>query len=92
MDVALAADHVGIRDRGRLVPGAFADLVLFDQAMVIDRATTTDPHALSVGIERVWVNGRPVFANGSTTGLRPGRVLRRAVAAPSAPVQQAKPR
>jgi len=75
---SLAADHVGIRDRGRLVPGAYADLVLFDPATVIDRATTSDPHAVSVGIERVWVNGRPVFAGGTTTGLRPGRVLRRA--------------
>jgi N-acyl-D-amino-acid deacylase len=74
----LAADHMGIKDRGRLVPGAYADLVLFDPATVIDRATTTDPHALATGIERVWVNGRPVFVNGTATGQRPGRVLRRA--------------
>ncbi len=74
---ALAADHVGIKDRGRLVPGAFADLVLFDPATVIDRATTSDPHALATGIERVWVNGRTVFAGGAASGLRPGRVLRR---------------
>jgi N-acyl-D-amino-acid deacylase len=74
----LAADHMGIKDRGRLVPGAYADLVLFDPATVIDRATTTDPHALAAGIERVWVNGRPVFVNGAATGQRPGRVLRRA--------------
>src|SRR6185436_8478599 len=81
---SLAADHVGIRDRGRLVPGAYADLVLFDPATVIDRATTSDPHAVSVGIERVWVNGRPVFAGGTTTGLRPGRVLRRSGTGPAA--------
>ncbi|HET9765762.1 MAG TPA: amidohydrolase family protein, partial [Thermoanaerobaculia bacterium] len=81
---ALAADHVGIADRGRLVPGAFADLVLLDPSTVIDRATTSDPHELSVGIERVWVNGRPVFAGGAATGLRPGRVLRRSGAAPAA--------
>lgn len=74
---SLAADHVGIVDRGRLVPGAWADLVLFDPATVIDRATTSDPHALSTGIERVWVNGKAVFANGAATGLKPGRVLRR---------------
>lgn len=73
----LAADHTGIKNRGRLVPGAYADLVLFDPATVIDRATTTDPHALAAGIERVWVNGRPVFVNGAATGQRPGRVLRR---------------
>ena len=74
---SLAAAHVGIADRGRLVPGAYADLVLFDPAMVIDRATTEEPHALSAGIERVWVNGQTVFDQGKTTGARPGRVIRR---------------
>ena len=74
---SLAAGHVGIADRGRLAPGAFADLVLFDPATVFDRATTAEPHALATGIERVWVNGRTVFAGGSASGLRPGRVLRR---------------
>ena len=74
---SLAADHAGLADRGRLVPGAHADLVLFDPATVIDRATTSDPHALSTGIERVWVNGQTIFANGAPTGLKPGRVLRR---------------
>jgi N-acyl-D-amino-acid deacylase len=74
---SLAADHLGLKDRGRLVPGAYADLVLFDPAKVIDRATTADPHALAMGIERVWVNGQTVFANGSPSGLKPGRVLRR---------------
>ncbi|HXU29603.1 MAG TPA: D-aminoacylase [Thermoanaerobaculia bacterium] len=74
---SLAADHVGIKDRGRLAPGAYADLVLFDPAKVIDRATTTEPHALSVGIERVWVNGKVVFAGGAASGAKPGRVLRR---------------
>jgi hypothetical protein len=42
-------------------------------ATVIDRATTSDPHALATGIERVWVNGQPVFASGAATGRRPGR-------------------
>jgi N-acyl-D-amino-acid deacylase len=74
---SLAADHVGFADRGRLAPGAYADLVLFDPAKVIDRATTSDPHALAVGIERVWVNGQAVFAGGKASGLKPGRVLRR---------------
>ena len=74
---ALAADHVGLEDRGRLVPGAFADLVLFDPATVADRATTDEPHAVATGIERVWVNGMTVFENGKVTGARPGRVLRR---------------
>jgi N-acyl-D-amino-acid deacylase len=74
---SLAAEHVGLRDRGRIAPGMFADLVLFDPATVIDRATPREPHRPSVGIERVWVNGLEVFADGSPTTARPGRVLRR---------------
>jgi N-acyl-D-amino-acid deacylase len=74
---ALAADHVGLRDRGRLVPGAFADLVLFDPATVADRATTSEPQALSVGIDRVWVNGQVVYADGETTWARAGTALHR---------------
>jgi N-acyl-D-amino-acid deacylase len=79
---SLAADHAGIADRGRLAPGAWADLVLLDPATVADRATTEDPHAVAVGIERVWVNGRTVWAGGEPSGLRPGRVLRRAAPRP----------
>ncbi len=75
---ALAAEHMGISDRGRLTPGAFADLVLFDPATVLDRATPQEPHLTSVGIARVWVNGSEVFADGKTTAARPGRIIRRA--------------
>ncbi|MCZ6697214.1 MAG: D-aminoacylase [Acidobacteria bacterium] len=74
----LAAKHMGIEDRGVIRPGAYADLVLFDPDVVIDRSTPAEPHALSLGIERVWVNGESVFEDGRTTGLRPGRVIRRA--------------
>ena len=74
---SLAASHMGITDRGRITPGMFADLVLFDPATVIDRATPQEPHLTSVGIARVWVNGSEVFADGKTTGARPGRVIRR---------------
>ena len=74
---SLAAANVGIRDRGTIRPGGFADLVLFDPATVIDRATTVEPHLVSVGIVHVWVNGAPVFEGGAVTGQRPGRVLRR---------------
>jgi N-acyl-D-aspartate/D-glutamate deacylase len=73
----LAATHMGIRDRGTIAPGMMADLVLFDPETVLDRATPERPHALSVGIHRVWVNGQLVYANGRTSGRRPGRVIRR---------------
>ena len=74
---ALAADHMGIKSRGRIAAGMFADLVLFDPATVIDRATPTEPHLTSVGIARVWVNGIEVFTDGRTTGARPGRAITR---------------
>ena len=73
----LAAAHMGIRDRGAIGPGMMADLVLFDPSTVLDRATPQAPHALSVGIETVWVNGEIVYENGRTTGRLPGRVIRR---------------
>jgi N-acyl-D-amino-acid deacylase len=72
----LAAKHLGITDRGTLTPGNAADLVLFDPDTIIDRATLQNPKALSVGIEKVWVNGKLVFQDRRTTGVRPGLVIR----------------
>jgi N-acyl-D-amino-acid deacylase len=74
---SLSASHMGFRDRGTVKPGMAADLVLLDPATVLDRSTTHEPHALSVGIEKVWVNGELVYEKGQVTGKRPGRVLRR---------------
>ncbi len=74
----LAAEHVGIVDRGVIRPGAFADLVLFDPDRIADRATPDDPNALAEGINRVWVNGHEVYANGRVTGVGEGSVIRRA--------------
>ena len=74
---SLAAEHMGVEGRGRIAPGMFADLVLFDPAAVIDRASPQQPHLTSVGIARVWVNGVEVFADGQTTGARPGRPIKR---------------
>jgi N-acyl-D-amino-acid deacylase len=75
---SLAADHMGLADRGRIQPGLAADLVLFDPNTVIDNATPQDPAALSTGIEKVWVNGVVVYDDGRETGARPGRFLARA--------------
>jgi N-acyl-D-amino-acid deacylase len=72
----LAAKHLGITDRGTLIPGNAADLVLFDPDTIIDRATLQNPKALSVGVEKVWVNGKLVFQDRRTTGVRPGLVIR----------------
>jgi N-acyl-D-amino-acid deacylase len=73
----LSAAHVGIVDRGVIRPGAFADLVLLDPARVADRSTIEDPLALSVGIEKVWVNGVVVLDGGKATGIFPGQAIRR---------------
>lgn len=72
----LAAKHLGLKDRGTLAPGQAADLVLFDPDTIIDRATLENPTTLSVGIEKVWVNGRLVFQDRRSTGDRPGRIVR----------------
>ncbi|HEV2066410.1 MAG TPA: amidohydrolase family protein, partial [Thermomicrobiales bacterium] len=67
------ADRLGIRDRGLLRDGMWADVVVFDPETVIDRATYTDPHHLSVGIRDVFVNGSAVLRDGTHTGAHPGR-------------------
>ena len=73
----LPAARFGLAGRGILAPGGFADLVVFDPATIIDRATFAEPIAPATGIAQVFVNGRPVWAEGKPTGERPGRALRR---------------
>jgi len=74
---SLAAANVGIKDRGQISVGRYADLVLFDPQTIIDRATPAEPHLVSTGVRRVWVNGASVYENEHTTDARPGRVLKR---------------
>jgi N-acyl-D-amino-acid deacylase len=72
---SLPAQRLGLRDRGMLREGTFADLVLFDPQTVIDRSTFAKPEELPVGIQAVFVNGEQVWSDGRPTGSRPGRVL-----------------
>ena len=72
----LPAAKFGLRDRGILRPGAFADLVLFDQDAIIDRASFERPKTPAAGIDLVMVNGRAVWRDGRPTGARPGKALR----------------
>jgi N-acyl-D-amino-acid deacylase len=72
---SLPAQRLGWKDRGALREGAFADLVLFNPATVIDRSTFQNPFELPTGIEKVFVNGALVWDAGKATGARPGRVL-----------------
>jgi N-acyl-D-amino-acid deacylase len=74
---SLAAENVGIRERGAVKPGYFADLVLFDPARVLDRATTSASTLPSEDIHTVIVNGRVVYTEGRSTETYAGRTLRR---------------
>jgi dihydroorotase/N-acyl-D-amino-acid deacylase len=73
---SLAANRIGLQDRGLLKPGFLADVVIFDPAQIRDLATFEDPNRLSVGISHVIVNGQLVLDNGRLTGRLPGRALR----------------
>jgi len=73
---ALPADTFKLAGRGRLAPGAVADLVVFDPATVADPSTYTAPHQYATGFRDVIVNGVPVIRGGGLTGERPGRPVR----------------
>jgi N-acyl-D-amino-acid deacylase len=70
------AANLRIERRGALVPGYFADVVVFDPETVIDHATFSEPHRYSTGVLHVFVNGAQVLADGEHTGATPGRVVR----------------
>jgi dihydroorotase/N-acyl-D-amino-acid deacylase len=74
----LPARKFGLVDRGLVREGAFADLVVFDPARVIDVGTYEDPNHAPAGIPHVLVNGTAVVKDGAHTGARPGRPLRHA--------------
>lgn len=73
---SLPASIFGLRERGSIAPGNFADLVVFDAATIRDTATYETPYSFPVGIDDVFVNGRAVLRGGEFTNERPGRVLR----------------
>jgi dihydroorotase/N-acyl-D-amino-acid deacylase len=72
----MPADRIGLAERGRIAPGAIADIVVFDPAAVVDRSTFTEPHQYAEGMRHVFIAGRAVLLDGTMTGARPGRVLR----------------
>ena len=69
------AANLGIRDRGSLKPGYFADLAIFDPATIADRATYAKPQVYAVGMRHVFVNGVQVLKDGEHTGAKPGRAV-----------------
>jgi N-acyl-D-amino-acid deacylase len=71
-----AAARLGLRQRGTIRDGNFADLVVFDPATVRSNATYDEPRRFPTGIDHVIVNGRLVVDDGSHTGAMPGRGIR----------------
>lgn len=72
----LPATTLGLRRRGALKPGYFADVVVFDPATIGDRSTYDQPQRYAVGMAYVLVNGVPVLRDGTATGATPGRIIR----------------
>jgi N-acyl-D-amino-acid deacylase len=72
---SLPATVFGLKDRGQLRAGAFADILIFDLAAVNDAATYQNPHQFAEGIADIVVNGDIVRRGGAFTAALPGRVL-----------------
>ena len=70
------AQRLSLADRGVLMRGMQADIAMFDEDEIGDRATFEAPHQLSVGVQDVWVNGVRVVRDGGHTGATPGQVVR----------------
>ena len=73
---SLPAQRLGLKDRGLLREGYWADVVVFDPDRIGDMATFASPKQYPTGINYVVVNGRIVIDQGNHTGERPGMVLR----------------
>ena len=73
----LPAEVFGIKERGFVKPGYYADVVVFNPKTIRDVATYENPHAYSEGMEFVFINGQAALADGQVTPERHGRVLLR---------------
>lgn len=74
---SLPAERIGLRERGQLRAGWFADLVIFDPNTVSDQGTFQEPHQYPIGINYVFVNGQLAVDDRSYTDTRAGTVLKR---------------
>jgi N-acyl-D-amino-acid deacylase len=72
----LPAKVFGIKQRGIVAEGCYADIVVFDPETIIDKADFNDPYKRPDGIHHVFVNGIPVVSEGEVTGAMPGRILK----------------
>jgi len=73
---ALPCERLGIKQRGLLKKGYYADLVLFDPDKIADKADFQNPHQYAIGVKNVWVNGQLALKKGEPTPNRPGRFIK----------------
>ena len=73
---AFPAETLSLKERGRLKPGYFADVVVFDPITIQDHATFEKPMQYATGVDYVLVNGEVALDRGEPTAARPGRVVR----------------
>jgi dihydroorotase/N-acyl-D-amino-acid deacylase len=85
---SLAANRVGLTERGLIKPGYYADVVVFAHNLTSDISTFEDPNRLSTGMRFVLVNGQTVIDGGKQTMARPGRPLRGPGYKPPRPVNR----
>jgi N-acyl-D-amino-acid deacylase len=74
---SLPASVYGLKDRGTLAPGTWADVLVFDPARISDRATYASPQRLATGMKYAIVNGVVAIDDGRPTGATGGRLLQR---------------
>ena len=74
---SVPCDRFGIKNRGRIAAGAYADLVVWDEKEFKAKSTFDDPHQFTGGIDLVMVNGSIPYRSGRFTGDRAGRLLER---------------
>jgi len=77
---SMTAQKFGLRKRGRIGVGCFADIVVFDPEKITDSSTWANPHQYPKGINYVTVNGKVVISEGEHTGTLAGRLLKKAIA------------
>ena len=73
----LPAGRLGLRTKGKLIPGLDADILLFRPEALHERDSYADPAEFAEGMETVLVAGVPVLEDGAITGAKPGKILKR---------------